>query len=98
MRERTITFLGKRWRVRWVSRLGPRKGREEGWVGCCDPPDAPNKIIRVRAGQEPSDERESIIHELTHAAFWSMDGDHVRAFAANLNAALTKLGFPAVKG
>lgn len=95
-RERRITFLGKRWLVRWVSRLGYTK-RKGGHVGDCSPPSEPGRTIRVQSGMSASAEREVLIHEMTHAAFWTMDEDAVRSFAANLNAALTKLGFPAVR-
>jgi hypothetical protein len=95
MKECRITFLGKRWLVRWVARLGSKRGKRGGVVGDCSPPDQPSRTIRVQAGLSRSEEREILIHELTHAAFYAMDEGAVRSFAANLNAALTKLGHPA---
>lgn len=83
-----ITILGKRWRLRWVTR------REmPASYGECDHPSMPGKEIRIRKGQSPFDELDTIIHELMHAADDSKHEDWVAQVATDVARVLHKLGY-----
>lgn len=57
----------------------------------CDPPNLRGKQIRI--GPDKEHELEHIIHELTHAAFWWLDEDYVREFAADSAKILNDCGY-----
>lgn len=84
-----LTILGKRWDLRFVNRVGVRgKGG-----GDCDPPDVPNKKIRIARGQTEKGELEAVIHECLHAAYWHHEEEHVEQLGVDLANALWRLGW-----
>jgi hypothetical protein len=83
-----LNLLGKRWNLRFVKRID-----KSGSRGLCDAPDDPKKrihVLKTLAGQELL---EILLHEMTHAADWSKDEAFVERFAADVAAALWKLGY-----
>jgi hypothetical protein len=81
-----VTILGKRWRIRWVPNLGE-------CLGDCDPPNKPNKEIRIWSGCKDEVELDTIIHECLHGSGWHLDEAYVSRFATDLARILTRLGY-----
>lgn len=82
---KTVTIRGKRWKV-VRSRVPPDRD------GDCDPPDAPNKTIRIRRGLKDWRYLEVLLHEMLHASFWDASEESVTETAADITAALKSLG------
>ena len=81
----SVSILGRRYRFRLVPNLAAR--------GDCDPPDKRGKQIRVWSGTKDQERLEVLIHELLHAANWSLAEEHVAQFAADTAAILWRLGY-----
>ena len=64
-----------------------------GNAGSCDPPDQPNKAIRIRPSlrKRPVDLVEVVIHECLHAQGWPLDEDFVGRAAAEITRVLERL-------
>lgn len=75
-----FTFLGKRWRFRWVGRKEICRDR----FGECDAPSTKGKEIRVRENQSEKDELETLIHEGLHACDWHKDEEWISDAARDL--------------
>lgn len=86
-----ITILAKRWLLRFV------EGREiPGKRGDCDPPETPNKSIRVWRELTGEERLEVVIHEILHASDWHKDEDSwIAPLAKDLARVLWKLGYRA---
>ena len=86
-----IEIFGEPITLRFVNRLG-KKGK--GDDGDCQPPGTENRTIRIRRGQKPQAELDTILHELMHAADWHKDEDSWVAHLAEVIAdTLWKLGY-----
>ncbi len=83
-----LTILGKRWLLRFVSRIDKDLSRGE-----CDDPTTPNKEIRVLGKLKGEERLEVLIHEQLHAAGWHIDEKFVKQFAEDVARNLTKLGW-----
>ena len=85
-----ITLLGKRWRIE-----RPRSITHDGEPqhGDCDPPDTPNKAIRVVSYVRDRVELETFLHEMLHACDWPKSEEWVEDTAHDLSAALWRLGY-----
>jgi hypothetical protein len=83
-----LTILNRRWWLRFVRRIDKEDSRGE-----CDPPDKPNKEIRVLDKLSGEERLEVLIHEQIHCAGWHLDEQFVTQFAADLARNLTKLGY-----
>jgi hypothetical protein len=59
MRPIKVKVLGKPFRVEWVT-----EGLDIDLVGECD---SDGQVIRVRDGQPHEQERDTLLHEITHA-------------------------------
>lgn len=80
-----VTILGKRWRLREVPNLANR--------GDCDPPDKPNKEIRIWQGCKGEERLEVLVHECIHASHWPLSEEYVAKFAEDLARILYRLGY-----
>lgn len=87
MNVRTITINGKRWRLVYDGRIGNDKD------GYCTPPDEPGRTIAVRSTLKGQRRLEVEIHEMLHAAMWSLDEECVRTVAHDLAKVLWRLGY-----
>lgn len=83
----TITILRKRWKVRFVTRLG------KDIDGDCDDPVVPNRTIRVLLSLRGRDLLETLIHEFTHGADHSKKEEWVTEFSRDLAIFLTRMGY-----
>ena len=85
-----ITILKKRWRI-----LRPRRIQHNGEPqhGDCDPPDKPNKAIRVVSTVRDRVELETFLHEMLHASDWTKDESWVEDVAYDISKALWRLGY-----
>lgn len=86
----TLTLNRKRWRLRYVPRLG-KAGK--GDDGSCDAPTDCRKEIKIRCGLSPQDEFETLIHEMLHACTWPLDESHVTQTAHDIARALWRIGY-----
>lgn len=77
-----VTLGGRRYQIRYVTRLGPRNEHD----GDCAR-EAP-LVIRIRKGQEPKDWLDTHIHEALHAIFPFLDEEAVTQGAHDLTALL----------
>lgn len=91
---RVIRFMGQRWTVRYVTRLGRHERYPADKAGDCT---VETKTIRVLCNLPPHEERRVILHELMHAALPMLDEEAVDKFTEQANVALVSLGFPAVR-
>ena len=78
-------ILGKRWNLRFT----PLKINR----GECDAPATPRKQIRIDSRLQDQEQLEVILHELMHAANWSLDEDHITATGKDFAAILWRLGY-----
>lgn len=85
-----VTVRGKRYCLRFVSRLGTK---EKPLLGLCDPPSAKAKIIRIVKGLEPKTELEIVLHEVGHACHWDLDEAAIAESAEAMAHILWKLGW-----
>lgn len=81
-----ITMLGKKYALKRISYLGDARGD-------CDPPDAPNKCIRIASGLKGKEELEVLIHECMHAAQWHLDEEFVEKISLDLANVLWRFGW-----
>lgn len=86
-----VTIRGKRFTMRWVTRLTDGKGNERR--GDCDPPHETSKTIRIRKGLDEHEEFDTYIHELLHAGLWDLDEDVVERLATDIARTLWRLGY-----
>jgi hypothetical protein len=89
----TLTLRGRRWRLE-------RHRPDRRTRGDCDPPASPRKLVRIAARLGGRDELETLIHEMMHACHWDLCEDAVQETAADIAAALHRIGYrlpPAVK-
>ncbi|MEM1225857.1 MAG: hypothetical protein AAGJ40_09170 [Planctomycetota bacterium] len=82
-----VTISGRRYRFIYVDDLDDES---DGW---CDAPGVRDKAIRVRETLEGRRRLEVEIHEMTHAADWTKDEEHVDQFAKDVSAVLWRLGY-----
>ena len=82
-----VKVCGKRWRLVFED-LGDDDGS-------CDSPDAKNKrvVINTRVTANSQAYMETVLHELLHAAVWSLDEEYVHDYAADAARILHRLGF-----
>jgi hypothetical protein len=83
-----LTILGKRWRLLFVDKIDALGSR-----GSCDPPDKPNKAIRILKRLKGEELLEVLFHEMQHAAAWHVDESYIEKFSADAARNLTKLGY-----
>ena len=86
MKTKTVKLGGRRWRLRYVPRLG------DSW-GECDPPTASRKEIRISREVAGEKELEILIHEMLHALNWTHDETHVEQSAVDIARTLWRIGF-----
>ena len=90
---RAFILNNKRWRFSRKYDLG-RSAEGHPVLGKCDPPDQPNKGIRVLATLKGEKELDTIIHEALHAAAWTvLDEGFVDQTAEDLARLLWRLGY-----
>jgi hypothetical protein len=77
---------GKRWQLVFCDL--PRRTHGE-----CDPPDLPNKQIRVGAKLDEKDTLETIIHEALHAADWDKTEAWIEEVGRDIARILWRLGY-----
>lgn len=78
---------GRRWRFRFA-RLDPTKSR-----GDCDPPNVPNKEIRVCSTLPLEEELEVTLHEFMHAMLWDLSEEMVEEASRDAARLLWRLGW-----
>lgn len=85
---RSVTILGKKWKVSWASRL-------KDALASCSSPDLPNRKITLRRSLLGDDEKliDCMVHEMMHASQWNLDEGFVEEFATDVARALVRLGF-----
>jgi hypothetical protein len=87
---RTLRLGGKRYRLRYVNRLGKcGKGND----GDCDAPATPGKAVRIRTGLSPKRELTVLIHEMRHAQDWRADEAAIVAESEELGDNLWRLDY-----
>lgn len=84
-----ITVLGRTWRFQWMRRYRTKAGVV---VGKCDPPDKPDRTLKLAKGLKGADLAEELLHEMIHAAQWHVTEEFVREFAADYRRAAEQLG------
>jgi len=84
-RPRSVTILGKRWRLSFAPHLGRN-------LGTCEHPETPSKTIRIQAGLKGTELVEVLIHEMLHAANWHLNEEFVDHFCRDAARALKRLG------
>lgn len=87
---RQIKISGRSWQLRFVS------GGEfemEKQLGECDSPTAKNKSIRIANDIDGELLMDTVIHEMTHAAFPMIGEDFVEQFATDVARVVTSLGY-----
>lgn len=89
---KTVKILGKRYRLRWVNKLGKQRSRKRT-VGDCMAPHDPGKTIRILNGLDAEETLDTIIHEVLHAADWHKTEEWVNTVASDLARILWKLGY-----
>jgi hypothetical protein len=80
-----IKLVGKRWRVRFVSRMADE--------GRCDPPDQPHKTISIARRLRGERQLDVLLHELLHACNWQLAEEHITQIATDIARALWRLGY-----
>ena len=87
MNVRTITVNGKRWRLMYSGHIGNDKD------GYCTPPNEPGRTIAIRSTLTGQNRLEVELHEMIHAAMWSLDEEFVEQMAKDLARNLTRIGY-----
>lgn len=83
-----IKVMGKMWNLSFP-RLDITKHR-----GLCDPPNLPNKSIKVACQLKDEESLEVLVHELIHSSGWSLlSEDYVSEFSRDLARVLWRLGY-----
>ena len=85
--EFKTTIAVRRWRIVPIGGLKDRYGVD----GDCDPPTAKNKAIRFDTDLGVPDTIETIIHEMTHASFPTVDEEVVRQFGRDVRRVLLRV-------
>ena len=89
-----ISVFGKPWSllfVAYVSGTRAKRGRYAGGDhGSCSRPDKAPREIKIRGDLAGRRLLDVLIHELTHAANWHIDEDHVNRFASDVARTLTR--------
>lgn len=85
MRDLHAVIMGRRWHVRFV----PLRKVD----GDCDPPDRPNKQIRIDSRLRGEKRLEIIIHESKHAGGWFRSEEFVLQESKDLARLLWRLGY-----
>lgn len=85
-----VTVRGKRYCLRFVSRLGTKN---KPLLGLCDPPSAKAKIIRVVKGLDPKTELRIVLHEVGHACHWDLAEEAIDEASDAMAHILWKLGW-----
>jgi hypothetical protein len=86
-----IKILNKFWDLVFVPQLYSQEGMKT--LGQCDPPDTPNKKIKVLKSLKGQERLEVLIHEMLHAADWYKDESWIEQIAHDIAHALHKLGY-----
>lgn len=81
-----IKILGKYWELKFCT-------VPTDCLGMCDPPDKPNKQIKISNKLSGQTELDVIIHECFHAGNWHVDEEYVDRFSTDLAHILWKLGY-----
>ncbi len=79
-----VHINGKRWDLRFTNLQGH---------GQCDGPHIPNKEIRIRSNLKGEERLDTLIHEMLHAAMWSIDEEVIHAAASDIARVLWRLGY-----
>jgi len=87
---RQIKILGRAWHLRFVS---GGEFQMEKQLGECDHPSARNKSIRIANDIDGELLMDTVIHEMTHAAFPMIGEDWVEQFATDVARVVTSLGY-----
>jgi hypothetical protein len=87
-----VTIGGKKYRLTWA--------RMKADDGTCDPPTQRGKRITIdpRVRRDSRKYMETVLHELLHAAVWSLDEEYVRTYAHDAARILHRLGFGLKEG
>ncbi len=89
-----ITICGKRWELKFLKRVDPANS-----LGLCEHPREYRKAICIKAGLEPREELDVLLHELTHAgAFDLLDEGYVDQWATDAAKILWRLGWRKTDG
>ena len=80
-----ITINGKRWQL--------VRSRLKNDDGQCDPPDWPNKAIRIDKRLKGLHKLDTEIHEMLHAGQWNLDEEFVEKLAGDIARALYRMGY-----
>lgn len=82
-----VRMMGRNWRLRYAPNLAND--------GDCQPPTVKDKEIRLSSELDKAspDHLETVVHELTHAAFYWMREYAVSEFAADLTRVLWRMGY-----
>ena len=82
-----VTICGKRYELIYT--------KMDNDDGRCDSPTTKNKKIRIDPRIKKKDQQhlETILHELLHAAIWSLDEEYVAAYSNDTARILCRLGF-----
>lgn len=87
-------IMGRMWQIRFVNaRDLPKNTR-----GLCDPPKKAGKSLRILRRQSATDELDTLIHEMLHAAGWHIDEQFVEQFATDAARTLIRLGWRRADG
>ena len=81
-----VDIRGKRWTLTVVERL------PDASYGEIDPPNRPNKEIRIACNTTPIEQLDTVIHECLHAAVPDLAEDAVSESATDIAKVLHRLG------
>ena len=86
-----VRILGQYYELKFFPYLGKTSDGQR-YHGFCDPPDKPNKEIKLLSGERGKELLNSAIHEFTHGSKWGMSEDFVTKYADDLTEFLTTPG------
>jgi hypothetical protein len=84
MKPQTVTFRGKRWKVRWK--------KQKDSFGKCDAPSTPAKAICIDPGLSGQSKLYVCLHEGVHACLFDLDETAVTEMSTDLSNWLWRLG------
>lgn len=87
---RSHTFLGKRYKIEWLS---PSKVMRGTAYAAVDHPETKNKKIQFSNDIKPNRELEILIHETLHLINWSMTEKDVTQLAKDMAKFFKRLGY-----
>lgn len=87
-----VSLLSRRWKLVFRP-LGRIKFDGEGIRGYCSSPDQPNKTIEIDSRLEGEEELEVLLHEMGHAANWSLSEEHITQQSRDIAKVLWRLGY-----